>query len=407
LFPEVFNSPFKDSAVMSFDLARVQSALKQFGLDGWLLFDFRGSNVLARRVLGLEHAPVQSRRFAYCIPAVGSPRKLAHRIEPGSLDHLPGEKTVYLSWQQFESGLATLTSGLKTVAMEYSPRNPYVSKVDAGTVEAVRATGCTVVPSGDLIQVFEATWDDEQWAMHLEAARWTDAAFPRVWKFIADAVRANRHVTERMVADEIMRHFGEHGMTTYHPPIVGVGPHSGDPHYEFGDTPIEAGSFVLVDLWAKLDKPRAVYSDLTRVACVGETVPEKYEHLFQIVAAARDAAIARVKDAFAKNEPIQGKDVDAAGRAVIVAAGFGEAFVHRIGHSIGQETHGNGANMDSLEVPEDRRVLPGTCFSIEPGIYLPEFGVRSEVNVFVDSKGTVHVTGGELQRSVVPILAEF
>lgn len=390
-----------------FDLPAIQQALRDFQLDGWLLYDFRGSNILARRILDLGEQPSGSRRFFYCIPADGIPRKLVHRIEQGALDHLPGDKTVYLTWQELEAGVQKLVSGQLRVAMEYSPRNanPYISKVDAGTVELVRSCGVEPVPSGDLIQLFEATWDDAQWASHLEAAVHTDSAYSRAWKFIADRVRSGTTVTERDVQDEIMRHFAEHGMTTYHPPIVGVGPHSGDPHYETGDTPLQAGDFVLVDLWAKLDQPRAVYSDLTRVGFIGETVPDKYEAIFQIVAQARDAAIECVRNAFATGNDLQGWQVDQAARDVITAAGYGPAFVHRTGHSIGQETHGNGANMDNLETHEERRILPRTCFSVEPGIYLPEFGVRSEINVFVDADKKVHVTGGELQRQVVPILA--
>ncbi|MDB5390224.1 MAG: Xaa-Pro aminopeptidase [Planctomycetaceae bacterium] len=390
-----------------FDLSAIQESLQQFQFDGWLLYDFRGSNVLARRVLELGETPIGSRRFFYCIPADGNPRKLVHRIESGALDHLPGEKTIYLTWEELEAGVQHLVEGMRRVAMEYSPRNgnPYISKVDAGTVELVRSFGAEPLPSGDLIQQFEATWDDEQWAMHLEAANYTDSAYDRAWKFIAERIRRDGTVTEREVQDEIMRHFAEHGMTTYHPPIVGVGPHSGDPHYETGDAPMRAGDFVLIDLWAKLDKPRAVYSDLTRVGFIGSSVPEKYETIFQIVAQARDAAIACVRTAFSTGEPLQGWQVDQACRDVITSAGYGTAFVHRTGHSIGQETHGNGANMDNLETHEQRLVLPRTCFSVEPGIYLPEFGVRSEINVFVDKARQVHVTGGELQRNVVPILA--
>ncbi|MES2789404.1 MAG: M24 family metallopeptidase [Planctomycetota bacterium] len=390
-----------------FDLAAIQQALKDFRLDGWLLYDFRGSNILARRILDLGEQPIGSRRFFYYVPVAGTPQKLVHRIEQGALDHLPGDKTVYLTWQELEASVQKLIQGQSRVAMEYSPRNanPYISKVDAGTVELVRACGAEPIPSGDLIQLFEATWDDAQWASHLEAAKHTDSAYARAWKFIADRIRADTAVTERDVQDEIMRHFAEHGMTTYHPPIVGAGPHSGDPHYETGETPLKAGDFVLVDLWAKLDQPRAVYSDLTRVGFIGETVPEKYETIFQIVARARDAAIDCVRNAFAAGEELQGWQVDQAARDVITAAGYGHAFVHRTGHSIGQETHGNGANMDNLETHEQRRILPRTCFSVEPGIYLPEFGIRSEINVFVDAQKQVHVTGGELQRQVVPILA--
>jgi len=390
-----------------FDLPAIQAALREFHLDAWLLGDFRGSNLLARRILDLAEKPVTSRRLFYLIPANGPPHKLVHRIETGVLDHLPGKKTIYLRWQELEAGLAAMVKGRPRVAMEYSPRygNPYVSRADAGLVELVRSFGVDVASSGDLIQLFEAAWDDDQWQMHQAAAVHTDSAYARVWKFIAEGVRAGKALTECMVQEEILKHFRENGLFADHPPIVAVGPHSGDPHYETGDAPLGEGDFVLVDLWARLDRPRAVYSDLTRVGFVGKTVPQKYTDIFRIVASARDAAIARVKGAFAAGESLQGWQVDDAAREVIARAGFGDAFVHRTGHSIGQETHGNGANMDNLETHEERRVLRRTCFSIEPGIYLPEFGVRSEINVFVDARGTVHVTGGELQREVVAILA--
>jgi Xaa-Pro aminopeptidase len=391
-----------------FDLHAIQSALRDFGFDAWLLYDFRGLNVLATRVLGISPEAIGSRRFFYCIPAEGEPRKLVHRIEAGALDHLPGGKTVYLKWQELEAGVGELVRGVRTVAMEYVPRNanPYISRVDAGTVELVRSFGVDVVPSGDLVQLFEAVLDEEQRTSHFEAARHTDSAFERAWRFIADGVRAGGSVEEAAVRQVILDHFAEHGMTTYHPPIVAVGPHSGNPHYETGtgeNTQIRKGDFVLIDLWAKLEQPRAVYSDLTRVGFVGDRVPEPYEDIFRIVAAARDAAIECVESAFRERRPLQGWQVDQAARDVIEQAGYGDYFVHRTGHSIGQETHGNGANMDNLETREERRVLPGTCFSIEPGVYLPEFGVRSEVNVLIDPDGTVHVTGGERQTSVLAI----
>jgi Xaa-Pro aminopeptidase len=395
-----------------FDLPAIQTALREFGFDAWLLYDFRGGNVLADRVLEIAAEAIGSRRFAYCIPADGKPRKLVHRIESGALDHLPGGKTVYLKWQEWEAGIALLLKGCSHVAMEYSPRqgNPYVAKVDAGLLEIVRSCGVEVGSSGDLIQLFEAAWTDEQWALHLDAAKRTDAAFTEAWNFIADRVRNNGGTDEIAVRDVILEHFREEGMVTYHPPIVGVNAHSGDPHYETGagtQTEIHEGDFVLIDLWAKMDRPHGVYSDLTRVGFVGTEVPQRYTEIFNIVAAARDAAIDRVREAFAKNEPLRGWQVDRACRDVIEQAGYGEYFVHRTGHSIGQETHGNGANIDDLETHEERRVLPRTCFSVEPGIYLPEFGVRSEVNVFVDAAGEVHVTGGEIQTEVLPILSSF
>jgi Xaa-Pro aminopeptidase len=388
-----------------FDLAAVQAALRDAGFDGWLLYDFRGTNVLAQRVADLAGKNL-SRRWFYYVPASGEPKKLVHAIEPAALDHLPGAaKTVYRRWQDLETGVAELVIGAKRVAMEYSPRNanPYISRVDAGTVELVRSYHVEVEPSGDLIQQFEATWDDEQEASHFAAAKLCRAAYDVAFGFIADEIRAKGQVTEAAVQARIMKHFADHQMTTYSPPIVGVGPHSGDPHYETtpaSNAQIRKGDFVLIDLWAKLAHPRAVYADYTRVAFVGETVPEQYVKVFNIVAAARDAGIKKVKDAFAAGEPLLGWEVDAATRAVIETAGYGEQFTHRTGHNIGQEVHGNGAHMDGLETREDRRVIRRTCFSIEPGIYLPEFGVRSEVDVYIDKAGAVHVTGGDPQTAV-------
>jgi Xaa-Pro dipeptidase len=391
------------------DLASVQSALRQLGLDGWLMYDFRGLNILARRVLDFPTNKFLSRRWFYFIPARGEPIKLVHRIEPHALDGFPGSSIMYLRWQELEQGVGSLVAGNKRVAMEYVPRNanPYVSRVDAGTVELVRSFGIDIVPSGDLIQLFEACWDDAQWTMHLEAAKHTRSAFDGAFSFIAERTRKKESLRETEVVDWILGHFKRHGLTTDHPPICAVGPHSGDPHYSpgpEGDAPIQLGDFVLIDLWAKLDKPRAVFSDLTWTGFVGTEVPARYEEVFQIVARARDAAIERVRSAFGSGEKLQGWQVDRASREVIDKAGYGEYFCHRTGHSIGQETHGNGANMDDLETHEERQVLPRTCFSVEPGIYLAEFGVRSEVNVFVDANQQVHVTGGLPQTHVLPIL---
>jgi Xaa-Pro aminopeptidase len=391
-----------------FDLTAIQNALGRFGLDGWLLYDFRQSNILARRVLGLDEGTMNSRRLFYMIPASGEPRKLVHRIESSALDHLPGRKHVYLRWQELEEGVRTLVSGMCRVALEYSPRNanPYIARVDAGTVELVRECRVEVVPSGDLIQLFEATWDDAQWQMHLEADTHTRSAYDMAWDLIAARTRDGGSIGECEVQDAIMDHFKRHGLTTYHPPIVAVGPHSGDPHYEptpSADTPIRRGDFVLIDLWAKVDRPRSVYSDLTRTGFVGETVPDPYAQVFRIVAQARDAAISLVREAFAGGRPLRGWEVDDAARRVIDGAGYAAQFVHRTGHSIGQEVHGNGANMDNLETHDERLVLPRTCFSIEPGIYLAEFGIRSEVDVFIQPDGQVQVTGG-LQTEVVAVL---
>jgi Xaa-Pro aminopeptidase len=395
-----------------FDLTAIQKALTDFGLDGWILYDFRGSNLLARRVIDLEGTRPGSRRFFYIVPAQGEPTRVVHKIEPAALDHLPGKKVAYSRWQELQEALTAPLSGMRRAAMEYSTglSNPYVSRVDAGTVEAVRQLGVEVVSSGDLVQLFEATWDEEQWQMHLEADRGTRAAYDVAWGLIANRVRSGQEVTERQVQAAILDHFKAHNLTTYSPPSVCVGPHSGDPHFENrpdNDTPIREGDYILIDLWAKVDRPRAVYSDLTRCGFVGTEAPAQYDDIFRIVARARDAAIALVRDAFAQGRPLRGYEVDDAARGVIEAAGFGDRFVHRTGHNIGQEVHGNGAHMDNLETHEERRVLPRTCFSIEPGIYQAAFGARSEVDVFVDAEGQVHVTGGPLQERLLPILAAY
>jgi len=378
-----------------FDLDAIQAALRQFGFDGWLLYDFRGSNILAQRVLKMPAGFHGSRRYFYFIPATGTPRKLVHRIETDVLDHLPGERTVYLRWQELEAGVAELVSGCGTVAMEYSPRNgnPYISRVDAGTVELVRSFGCTVASSGDLISMFESVLSQEQLESHLRASDITNAAFTRVWAFIAARIKACGAVQEQEVCDEILKHFEEHGATTYSPPIVGVNANGGNPHYATGtgaNTTIREGDFVLVDLWARLKPAGSCYSDLTRTGYVGSEVPARFTEVFNIVAAARDAGIACA--------------VDDAVRNVIERAGYGEFFCHRTGHNLAQEVHGNGTHMDNLETCDQRRILPGTLFTIEPGIYLPEFGVRSEIDVYVHPDGRVEVTGGPVQTEVVPIM---
>lgn len=395
-----------------FDLNAIQSALTEFQLDGWLLYDFRGSNILAQRILNMPEGFAGSRRYLYFIPSSGAPTRIVHRIESDVLDHLPGDKSVYLRWQELEAAIQKAVNGRSKVAMEYSPRNgnPYISRVDAGTVELVRSFGCEVISSGDLISLFESTLTDAQLKSHLEATEVTTAAFSRAWKLIADQVRTNGFVEEMAVSDEIMRHFAEHNMTTYHPPIVGVNGNGGNPHYETGtgaETKIREGSFVLVDLWARQNKPGAIYSDLTRTGFVGTTVPEKFVAVFNVVAAARDAGIECVQTAFAEGRELQGWEVDDAVRGVIEKAGYGPDFCHRTGHNMAQETHGNGTHIDNLETHETRRILPRTLFTIEPGIYLPDFGIRSEIDVYIHADGKVQVTGGPIQTTIVPILAEF
>ncbi len=392
-----------------FDLDATQAAIQQFGMDGWLLYDFRGINLLAARIAGIPDDDLGSRRWFYFVPASGQPRKLVHAIEPAMLDHLPGEKIVYLKWQELETGLQSMLSGSGSVAMEYSEKagNPYVSRVDAGTVELVRSFGPTVVSSGNLIQYFEARFTDEQWQLHLQADALNQQAFEMAWQTIADHARSGQTLSESQLQQKVMDFYQANQMTTYHPPIVGVGPHSGDPHYApqpGSDSEIKSGDFILLDMWAKMDRPGGVYTDLTKVGFVGEEVPQKYNDIFQIVAAARDAGIACVRDGMANGQTLFGWQVDQATREVIEQAGYGQYFNHRTGHNIGQETHGNGAHIDNLETREDRTLIPRTCFSIEPGIYLEEFGVRSEINVYIADDKQVIVTGG-LQTEVLPILS--
>jgi len=392
-----------------FDFRAIQVALNDFGFDGWLLYDFRNSNPLAQRILQISEGVIASRRYCCFIPADGPPQKLVHRIESGILDHLPGEKTIYLRWQELEDGIGRMVSDCRRIAMEYSPRNanPYIARVDAGTVELVRSFGCDVGESGDLISQFESTLSDVQLQAHLAASEVTNASFERAWSFIAGEIDARGVVEELAVQELILQHFSEHKLITNHPPIVAVDANGGNPHYETGtgtNTAIRAGSCVLIDQWARHDHADGIYSDLTRCGYAGIDVPDRYAEVFEIVAAARDAGIACVRDTFSRGTSLRGWQVDDAVRSVIEKAGYGEAFCHRTGHSLGRETHGNGTHIDNLETHETRRILPRTLFTIEPGIYLPEFGIRSEVNVYIHADNTVQVTGGPVQTDVVQIV---
>lgn len=391
------------------DLAAIQTALTAESLDGWLLYDFRGNNPVAQRVLGLPAETHLTRRLFCYIPASGEPRKLVHRIEQGVLDGVPGELRTYASRDQLSSELAELLQGAGRVAMEYAPggTNPYVSLVDAGTVEMVRSLGLDVVSSGDIAQRFEAVWSDSQWESHREASTAVLAVFDAAWGHLRARLEAGDTPREYEVQQLMVERLASAGLVTDHPPIVAVGPNSGNAHYcpiPEDDAQITRDAFVLVDAWGRLDHPDAVYADYTRVAYTGAVVPEPYAGVFEIVRSARNAAVAFVEDAFAEGRAVCGWQVDEAARRLIDASGYGEAFVHRTGHSIGRELHGRGANMDNLETKDERVVLSGTGFSIEPGIYLPEFGVRSEVNVYVDHAGGVHVTG-DPQEEVLALLA--
>ncbi|PYU22093.1 MAG: hypothetical protein DMG32_19000 [Acidobacteria bacterium] len=386
----------------------IQKELRSAGLDGWLFYDFRHRDPIASRVLGLNGTGMGSRRWFYLIPSRGTPRKLVHRIEAGMLDSLPGRKLVYGSLDELNKHLPHLIGRARKVAMQYSPRNaiPYVSLVDAGTVEMIRAQGCAVVSSADLVQRFEACWSAEQFQSHLEAGKVIDRVVQEAFAHAAAQVRAKANLVEYELQQWILEKFRANSIITDEPPIVAVGPHSGDPHYEPSaakSAPIREGDLLLLDVWGKLARPGSVYYDITWVGYLGATIPGKYERIFKHVREARDRAIAFIRQELPKGRAVKGWQVDRVAREVISEAGYGKYFVHRTGHSIGQEVHGNGANMDSLETHDSRTILPRTCFSIEPGIYLKEFGIRSEVNVYIEGR-EARVTG-PMQTGILPLLS--
>jgi len=384
----------------------IQSALREEHLDGWLFFDHHQRDPLAYRILKLNPARVATRRWYYFIPAQGDPQGLVHAIESGVLAGLPGDIRKYSSWTAQVDGLHRLLSGSRKIAMQYSPNCsiPYVSLVDGGTIELVRAAGVEIATSANLVQLFEARWTAEQLEMHLEAGRRVDRVRAEAFQKIAAALASGQTITEWDVNRFIRAGFENFGLTTDHGPIVAVNANMSDPHYEpqpEGSREIRKGDAVLIDMWAKLDRPSAVFYDITWTGYCGATPPSALQNIFDVVTNARDRAIQRVQTAIPRGEVIHGFDVDDAARAYIKDQGFGEYFVHRTGHSIGEEVHGTGANMDNLETHDERRIIAGTCFSVEPGVYLPEFGIRSEVNVYV-SATEARVTG-EVQQKLVTI----
>jgi Xaa-Pro aminopeptidase len=386
------------------DLNAIQQTLRHARLDGWLFFDHHERDPLAYRVLGFKPVGSVTRRWYYFIPQAGAPRGLVHRIESGRLDLLPGAKTAYSTWQEQTEGVRRLLDGARRVAMQYSPQCaiPYVANVDAGTVELVRSLGAEVVSSAELIQAFEARWTPAMVEMHLEAGRRVDRVRRAAHDFIRDALRRNTPLTEYTVHEFVRQGFEEAGLVTDFGPIAAVNANASDCHYvptPQQHAPIRPGDLVLLDMWAKLREPDAVFYDITWTAFCGAQPPEKICEVFTVVRDARDAGIRLITETLGAGRPLRGCDVDDVVRGHIVAKGYGQYFTHRTGHSIGREVHGNGANMDNFETHDDRRLVPGTCFSIEPGIYLPEFGARSEVNVLVE-EGGARVTG-EMQRDLL------
>jgi Xaa-Pro aminopeptidase len=392
------------------DLKRIQQALIDAKLDGWLFYDFRGSDPLAASILGLDPSAHTTRRWFYFVPARGEPTRIVHAIERSALDAVPGRKLVYLPWQQLHEHVNGTLAGAERIAMQYSPLNaiPYVSRVDAGTIELVQSCGIQLVSSADLVAQFEATWTDEQLETHQFAADKIGRLIDDTFAEIGKRVGQSGSVQEYEIQQFMWQRYAADGLIADHPPIIAVNANSADPHYfptSSRTSVIRNGDFVLIDTWAKQNVPHAVYFDVTWTGFVGGQPAMDITTVFNIVRDARDAAIRFVQAAVREARPIHGWEVDDVCRGVIRRAGFGEHFIHRTGHSIHTSTHGNGANMDNLETRDERRLIPRTCFSIEPGIYLEgRFGVRSEVNMYLSDQEAI-VTGRPAQTAIVCIAA--
>ena len=390
------------------DVSAIRDALNAEGLDGWLLYDFRGINPIAADTLGVgrQGGPLATRRWYYLIPATGDPRGLVHAIESSTLAHLPGKSERYAGREQLEAGLKRLLTGTKRIAMEYSPgcAIPYIARVDAGTVELVRKLGVEVASSGDLVQRFTAVWRDAEILSHQAASvklyRIKDRAFDAIARRVRDRVATTEYDIQQLMADW----FEEEGLVSDSDPNVSVGANAGNPHYlptSSGSRPISADELVLLDLWGKLNRPGAVFADITWVGYTGSQVPERLTRAFSAVRASRDAGIALVQQRTRADQDVRGWEVDRAAAGVLREAGYADQILHRTGHSLGEAVHGNGVNMDDYETHDDRKLLPGTGFTIEPGVYFNDFGIRSEINMIVQAHDAV-VTG-PLQNDIVQL----
>jgi Xaa-Pro aminopeptidase len=386
-------------------IERTQEALREHGLGGWLFFDHHHRDPLAYRILQLPDSAKATRRWYYFIPSQGEPRKLVHRIESQILDSLPGTKQAYSSWQEQQRTLHAMIASSGKIAMQYSDHCaiPYVAMVDAGTIELVRDSGVQIVSSADLVQEFEAIWTEEQLSSHVEAGKLVDQVRAEAFGFVGKRLRMSDAVTEYEVQQFILKRFEEEGLVTDHGPIVGVNGNASNPHYEPTcevSSHIRTGDVLLIDLWAKKNTPGAVYYDVTWTGFCSDTIPDHIQKVFDIVKTARVRASQFAIDRVTAGTPVCGFEVDDVARGYIKEQGYSEYFFHRTGHSIGTEVHGTGANMDNLESHDERRLIPQTCFSVEPGIYLPEFGIRSEVNVYV-GKQSAFVTGQQQDRLIL------
>lgn len=393
------------------DLVEIQSALQQAGVDGWLFYDFRSRDAIGQCILGMDPTRHLTRRWYYFIPARGTAQKIVHRIEPWSCDQLPGDKQIYLAWQEQHAMLRQALGNSKKIAMQYSPNNaiPYVSMVDGGTLELIRSWGIEVVSSADLVGQFEAHLSEADWQTHRQAGKIVQMIKDEAFARVGEQIKAGKKPTEIEIQRFMQARMREEGLEWDSGPIVAINEHAADPHYEptaESSLEMQEGDLLLIDVWAKLKQPRSIYYDITWMGYIGKTIPDKLETIFQVIRTARDAAVDLVRKRFSVNEPVFGWQVDEICRQIIVEAGYGDAFTHRTGHNIGEQVHGNGVNIDNLETKDERRILPGVCFSVEPGIYLPEqkIGFRTEIDVFVTDAGEINITG-EIQQKLRPLLA--
>ena len=387
-------------------LPAIQSALAAAGLDGWLLYDFQGLNPIARGMLELKGGMTSRRFFAY-IPRSGSPVAITHAIEQGPWENWPREwrKEMYSGWRTLESLLAQVVQG-KRIAMEYSPGDavPYADRVPAGVIEMVRNAGATIQSSADLTSSFYAVWSDDQRATHERAAVAVAMIGQEAMKLAGSRAQSGTPLTEFALQAWIRERFESEGLVPDHGPIVAIGPNAANAHYEpvaAGSATINRGDILLIDLWAK--EPEGVFADQTWMGSLGPP-SERDTRVWLAVRDARDAAIALLGERIGGGKPVRGGEVDDAARAVITARGFGEFFIHRTGHSIdSRDLHGAGPHIDNLETREERSLIPGVGFSIEPGIYLAgDVGMRSEVNGFIGKEGLL-ITPSDYQREMLVV----
>ncbi len=392
---------------MKVAISELQKDLRAAKIDGWLFYDFRGRDPIAQRILDLPPG-MRTRRWYYFVPTKGTPRKLVHKIEAGSLAAVPGATLYYAGQKELRDNLKKVLGKSKKVAMQYSPKNaiPYVAMVDAGTIELVHSLGPKVITSADLVQKYEACWTNAQLESHLAAGCAIDRIVREAFAHAANAVKQKQPITEYDLQQFMLRKFDEAGIVTEEGPDVAVNQNASDPHYgpsKEKSSPICEDDLLLLDVWGKQKSPDSVYYDITWMGYLGSTVPEKYAKVFRVLREARDRAVELIRSSVKAGKPLQGWQVDKAARSVVEKAGYGKYFFHRTGHNIGTSVHGNGVNMDGLETQDERHLIPHTCNSVEPGIYLPEFGMRTEVDVYVDDK-EARVTGA-VQTEILPLLA--